>query len=100
MARFHLLQMGHKPPALPKYQSAIGAQRALLNAGGMIHVFDQLLARIPPAKMLPGDIAVLDGEDSMEATVICIGHKMMGWHEECDEMVLMEAAIVKAAWRA
>lgn len=100
MARFHLLQMGHKPPALPKYQSAIGARRALLKAGGMISVLDQLLPRIPAAKMPPGDLAVLDGEASMEATVICLGHKMIGWHEEHDEMVLMEAAVVKAAWRA
>lgn len=99
MVRFHLLQMGHKPPALPRYQSIIGARRALLKAGGLVATFDAILPRIPHARMMLGDVAVLEGEGGMDAAVICLGHKVMGWHEESDKMVNLVPLEIKAAWR-
>jgi len=100
MARFHLLQMGHKPPPLPRYRSLAGAVRALKTAGGMERIFDSLLPRIPHSRMLPGDIALLDGDNGMDAAVICVGHKVIGWHEGSDQMVNMIPLEIKAAWRA
>ncbi len=99
MLRFHLLKMGHKPPALPKYQSATGAIRALRN-GGIIAVLDSFLTRIPHARMLPGDVAVLEGENGMDAGVICVGFKVIGFHEGSEVMVNLIPLEVKAAWRA
>lgn len=100
MARFHLIQMGHKPPPLPRYQSAIGARRALANAGGMIAIFDALLPRIAPAAMLPGDIAVAAGDEA-EAALIMHEYKMIGWHQDVDEAVFMTVdANALTAWRA
>lgn len=100
MIRFHLLQMGHKPPPMPRYRSAIGARRAALKVGGLVSAFDALLPRIPYARMLPGDIAVLEGDGGMDCGVICAGHKVFGWHQDSDELVNMTPSEVKAAWRA
>lgn len=100
MGRFHLLRMGHKPPPLPRYQSAVGAIRALKAVGGISAVLDKMLPRIAPARMLIGDIAVLEGEDGMDALVICVGHKVAGWHQDADEMVNLIPQEIKAAWRA
>ncbi|WP_030538629.1 hypothetical protein [Sphingobium sp. DC-2] len=99
MSRFHLLQMGHRPPPLPSYRSLAGAVRALNQAGGMEAIFDGLLPRIPYARMLPGDIALLEGDNGMDAAVICVGHKVIGWHEGSDQMVNMVPLEIKAAWR-
>ncbi|WP_394658418.1 DUF6950 family protein [uncultured Novosphingobium sp.] len=100
MVRFHLLQMGHKPPALPRYRSAIGARRAALKVGGLVAAFDAILPRIPYSRMLPGDIAVLEGTDGLDAAVICLGHKVYGWHQDSDEPANLVALDIKAAWRA
>lgn len=100
MVRYHLLQMGHKPPPLPRYQSVIGARRALAHAGGMIAIFDALLPRITPAAMLDGDIAVAAGDEA-EAAIIRVGYKMMGWHQDSDVAVNMTVdANALTAWRA
>lgn len=98
MIRFHLLQMGHKPPALPRYRSAVGALRAVTKAGGLIAAFDAILPRIPHSRMLPGDIAVIEG-DGMDCGVICLGHKVFGWHEAAEHPVNMELLEIAAAWR-
>lgn len=99
MVRFHLLQLGHKPPPLPQYRSAIGARRVLLNAGGLVAVLDAILPRIPHARMMLGDVAVLEGEGGMDAAVICVGHKVIGWHEQSDKLVNLVPIEIKAAWR-
>jgi hypothetical protein len=100
MIRYHLLQMGHKPPMLPRYRSLIGAQRAIKATGGLISVLDDLLPRIAPARMLIGDVAVGAG-DGGEAGWICVGYKMMGWHQDHDTPVAMSIDLnnVTAAWR-
>jgi hypothetical protein len=99
MIRFHLLQMGHRPPTLPQYRSALGARKKLLAAGGMIAILDAILPRIPYSRMLLGDIAVLEGTDGLDAGVICVGHKVIGWHQDSDVMVNLVPLEIKAAWR-
>lgn len=101
MVRYHLLQMGHKPPKLPRYGSAIGARRALSQAGGLMSVFDAILPRIAPARMLPGDIAVLPG-DGGDAAVILLEYKFMGWFQDSDEPLnlVVDLSALTAAWRA
>lgn len=101
MIRFHLLQMGHRPPPLPRYSSMIGARRALRDKGGLVAILDGLLPRIAPARMLEGDIAVVGGEGG-EAGLICVGYKYMGWHQDAAESVNLIIGLgdVTAAWRA
>lgn len=100
MLRFHLLSMGHRPPALPSYRSSIGAIRALRQLGGLPAVLDSFLPRIPYARMLPGDVAVMPGEDGVDAGVVCLGFKVAGWFEGVDEMVNIVPNDIVAAWRA
>jgi hypothetical protein len=107
MARFHLRQMGHRPPSLPRIVSLLGACRAL-ERNGWASVADMLdaqlsLERITPAFMRVGDLAVLPGE-GMDGIVICAGtHKLLGWHQDwaCG-MIEMEAPLdnLIGAWRA
>jgi hypothetical protein len=111
MARFHLRQMGHAVPVLPRIRGAIGATRAL-KANGWASVVDMLdaqvaLERIAPAFMRVGDLAVLPSdqrESGLDAIVICAGvHKLLGWHQDwTGGMIEMEAPLdnLLGAWRA
>ena len=108
LARFHLKAMGLKKlPSPEKYHNVFGARRALkaLGAETLEQLFDGLLERIPPAAMLPGDIALVPSEPGEEAAdigtvVICLGRKLMGWHPDHTTLVVMEISVVQAAWRA
>lgn len=83
LARTQLRNMGHKPPRIPAFRSAIGAKRAMKDAGyaTIADIFDGLgLPRIAPARMKVGDIAILPGEDGWDAVVISAGGKLLGWH--------------------
>lgn len=103
LARFHLRQMGHKPPPLPRVKSLIAAKRALAkngweNVADMLYAF---LPRIPPARMLLGDLAVLESDEGgIGSIAISLGGKIMGWHEDAAEMVVMQPLELAGAWRA
>ncbi|MGZ8286146.1 MAG: DUF6950 family protein [Allosphingosinicella sp.] len=104
MVRFHLRQLGHRPPATPRYNTALGAKRALKAKGfdSMAEALDSLLPRIAPAAMLPGDIAAVEGTEGLDALVIGVGHKVFGWHEEAETPVFIipRPGVLTAAWRA
>lgn len=105
LARTQLRNMGHRPPRIPRFYSALGAKRAMVKAGypDMAAIFDSLgLARISPAAMLVGDIATLPGEDGFDAIVICAGGKLLGWHgSDLSRLQPIGEAMadVIAAWR-
>ena len=98
-ARFHLIQMGHKPPPMPKYHSLIGARRAAEQVGGLEALLNSLLPRIAPAAMWLGDIALLEGEGGIDAVMFNVGGKLAGLHESAERMVNVTALAVKGAWR-
>lgn len=126
MARFHLVQMGHrKLPALGKYSGAIGARRALAaaiaqatgtSAAAVMKegptfeaLFDQLLERIAPAAALPGDLGLLpeDPEDAVglggTMVVSLGGRKWAGWHPDAPGFAVLEPNAdcpFLAVWRA
>ena len=83
MIRSHALNMGHKPPKLPRIRSAIGAKRALKQNdwASVSEMMDAHFARIAPAQMMLGDVAALPSEDGFGALIICAGHKMLGYHD-------------------
>lgn len=101
MLRFHMRQMGHKPEPLPRIRSAVGARRALDRRewSGVSDMLDSMLERIPPARMLLGDVAVFRSEDGFGAITISLGGKVMGWHDEAPMMTALEPIEIDGAWR-
>ena len=104
MARFHARGMGHRPPPVPSFRSAIGARRALASTGhaSVTELLDSLFDRIAPAAMLVGDLAVVPGEDGWDAVMIHAGAQLLGWHEDGDGgivPVVPDLSAVSAAWR-
>lgn len=104
LARFHLRQMGHKPPPLPRVKSLIGAKRALAKNGwgNVADMLDAFLPRIAPARMLLADVAVLGSEDGIGSVFVAASaHKMIGWREDAPELVVLDvpAGQLAGAWR-
>jgi hypothetical protein len=102
LARDQLVAMGHAPPPIPVFRSALGARRALHKAGfaDVAALLDSLLPRIPPASMVVGDLALMAGEGGLDGIVVSAGGKVMGWHES-DPSGLMNLIGIDylAAWR-
>lgn len=104
LARFHLRNMGHKPPTVPAFRSAHGAKKALATMGfkSMAEMLDTILPRIAPAGMTLGDVAVVPGEAGLEAVLVCAGpRRMFGWHgsEETPVMIGVDLNELVGAWR-
>lgn len=103
MVRFHLRQLGHRPPGTPRYTSAVGAKRALAAKGfdSLTAALDSFLPRIAPASMLIGDVAAVAGTEGLDAVVICAGQKVYGWHESSETPVFIvpHPGAITAAWR-
>lgn len=102
MARSHLVAMGHKRvPKLPKYRDAAGAASALKETGfdTLEALLDSLLPRIAPASMLPGDLVLLEGEPPFDCVTICLGRKVLGFHQDAEGAEVLKVNQFKAAWR-
>lgn len=104
LARYHLKNMGHKPPTMPRFRSALGAKKVLKERGwaSVSDMLDTMLVRIAPAQMLLGDLAIVPGQEGLDAILISAGPlKLMGWHPETGEFVLYDNGLseVTGAWR-
>ena len=104
LARTHVRNMGHRPPASPPYSSIVGARTALKKTGfdTLEGLLDSLLPRITPAAMLPGDIGLIEHPESpFDSVVISLGRKVFCWHEDAETPVMLSigAGDIKAAWR-
>jgi hypothetical protein len=104
LARFHMKAMGHSPPALPKFRSAVGAKKALDDKGfdSVTDMMDAILPRITPAEMLLGDLAAVEGDQGLDSIMVCAGPlRVFGWREGEDKMVVLGITLdeLKAAWR-
>ncbi|WP_375178036.1 DUF6950 family protein [Sphingobium yanoikuyae] len=103
LARHHLRNMNHKPPAIPDFRSALGAQKALAKQGfaDLAALLDSLLPRIAPAQMLVGDLALMEGDGPFDSICICVGGKLLGWHDDdpsgIKPMLALEQPL--GAWR-
>jgi hypothetical protein len=101
--RTHLKNMGHSVPVVPKFTTALGAKRAMDAAGfkDLEEMADSFLERIPPASMILGDVALMEGEDLFDALVIHAGGggKVFGWHPESPTFTPLVPLQFKAAWR-
>lgn len=104
LARYHLRQMGHQPPSLPRIRSAFAAKQEMKARGwsGVADMLDGILPRIAPAQMLIGDLTVAKSEEGLGAIFICAGpHKLLGWREDAPALVVLDVTLdqVEAAWR-
>ncbi|MFC3442794.1 DUF6950 family protein [Sphingobium rhizovicinum] len=103
LARHHLRNMGHKPPSIPDFRSALGAQKALLRQGhdDLHDLLDSLLPRIAPAQMLVGDLALIDGDGPFDSICVSAGGKLLGWHEDDASGIkpLLALTVPLGAWR-
>lgn len=101
--RTHLKNMGHKVPVVPRFTSALTARRAMDAAGfeSLEALGDSFLERIPPASMLLGDVALMQGDDLFDAIAIYAGGggKVFGWHEDGTVFEPIVPLEFKAAWR-
>ena len=104
LARAHLKNMGHKPQTLPRFRSAFGAKKALqANEWESVEaMLDSMLARIAPAQMMLGDLAIVPGDNGLDAIFVCAGPlKVFGWREDEPKMVLLDIGLdeLTGAWR-
>ncbi|WP_375290414.1 hypothetical protein [Qipengyuania sp.] len=103
MARYHLRQMGHRPPPMPDIRSGLGARRALKKHGwaDVAAMLDAVLpmARIAPAAMLLGDLAVVRGTEGFDAVLLHVGPESMGWPEDGSRMMPLIVHEFVGAWR-
>jgi hypothetical protein len=106
MARTQMRNMGHRPPPIPDFRSALAARSALKKSGfaDVAALFDTMLPRIAPAQMWVGDIAVLPGTEAFDSICICdTAGKLIGWHEDDMSRVRPQLVLsldqVIGAWR-
>lgn len=104
LAWCQLRQMGHRPPTLPRFRSALAAKRALKERGfdTVEAALDSLLPRIAPAQMLLGDLASVPGTEGLDSILVCAGpQKLMGWHPVDGSFVLYDGGMeqITGAWR-
>lgn len=104
LARAHMRNMGHRPPGLPRFRSALGAKKAMKERGwgSVSQMLDSLLPRIVPARMVLGDLAAVEGDAGLDAVFICAGpRRLFGWREDRPGAVMLEVRLdqVKGAWR-
>lgn len=115
LVRFHLKAMGsqnfrkgHKVlPSTGHYKTARQAAAALKKQGvkNLEQLLDIYLERIPPAAMLPGDIALLKADPEAPAyelgtIAVSLGRKLLGWHPDVEQLAVLEPLQIEAAWRA
>lgn len=104
LAHAHLVNCGHAPPEVPKFDTALGAARALRSLGfaSMVELFDSMLERRPSVGFMRlGDIALVEGEAGLDAALICAGPlKVFGWREDRSELAVIDVNLdaLTAAW--
>jgi|GEM_PF-6935660 len=105
LSRTLLVKRGHRGLAqLPRYRSLGGARRALRRAGygSLAEMIDAVLPgrAIAPAMMLPGDLALVDGEFFGQALLAYLGDgAFLGWMQGEAEAAVIEAHAIRRAWR-
>ena len=108
LTRFHLAALGHKLPSTGRYTTAVQAAAALKKQGvrNLEQLLDKHLERIPPAMMLPGDLAMPPSDPDAPAAkigtvmVAITPRKFLGWHPDHESLAVMELLQIDAAWRA
>lgn len=100
----HLVNMGHKPPSVPDFDTPLCAVRALKSMGheNITDLLNNLLPRRPSVGFMRlGDVALAPGDGPLDAVFICAGPlKVFGWHETRNDLVVQDVSLDKllGAW--
>lgn len=108
LARFHLRALGRRDlPSTGHYKTVNEAAAQLKKQGArnLEQLLDKFLEPIPPAMMLPGDIALLKSDPDasgheLGTIAISLGRKLLGYHGDSHMLVVMEPLQIEKAWRA
>jgi hypothetical protein len=104
LAKAQARALGVRTPSVPRFSSYSGAVKALKGTGHdtLEALLDTMFRRIPPAKLLVGDLAMVAGVAPFGSlTIACGGAYVLGWHEQdLTRMVPIEIARSEfiAAW--
>jgi hypothetical protein len=104
LAWAQMRNMGHRPPTLPRFRSALLAKRALQEGGfeAVGELLDSMVPRIAPAQMALGDIATMPGDAGLDGIVVCAGPgRVFGWREDAPGLVVLTVNMSEftGAWR-
>lgn len=104
LARAQMRALGHRPPAIPDFRSALGARKALERTGcaSLQALLDSMLPRIAPLSAWVGDLMLVPGKEPFgEALAISAGGALLMYHAEADGVanVIDAMSHVRAAWR-
>lgn len=104
LVRKQLVGMGHRPPPVRIFRSALSAKKALQAKGwaNLAEMMDSLLPAIPPARAIVGDIVEMPSDDeTLGALAVVVGNgRIMGYLGEGDMLTVMQPAVVPmGAWR-
>lgn len=104
LARAQARALGHRPPSIPDFRSAIGARTALRSTGheSLEALLDSMFIRVAPAAMWVGDLALVPGDSGFDAIAVSAGDgTLLMYHEGGEGLCNVKAALphVVAAWR-
>ncbi len=104
LVRRQMIGMGHRPPPMRAFRSALTAKRALQSKGwkDLAHMMDSLLSAIPPARAILGDIVEMPSDDeTFGALAVVMGNgRIMGYLGESDLLTIAQPIVSPiAAWR-
>jgi hypothetical protein len=104
LVRKQLVGMGHRPPPMKAFRSALTAKKALQSKGwaDLAEMMSALLTAIPPARAIIGDIVEMpSGDDAFGALAVVMGNgRIMGYLGETDLLTIAQPLVVPlAAWR-
>jgi hypothetical protein len=104
LVRKQLVGMGHKPPPMKAFRSALTAKRALQSKGwaNLADMMSSLLTMVPPARAIIGDIVEMPSEDdTFGALAVMMGNgRIMGYLGETDLLTIAQPLVVPlSAWR-
>lgn len=105
LVRKQIVGLGHKPPPMRAFRSALSAKKALAAKGwaSVSEMMDSLLERIPPARVILGDVVEMPSDDeTFGALAIVVGNgRVMGYLGDNDMLTIAQPVTVPlAAWRA
>lgn len=104
LVRKQMVGMGHKPPPMKAFRSALTAKRALQSKGwvSLAEMMDSLLDAIPPSRAILGDIVEMPSEDEIfGALAVVMGNgRIMGYLGDTDLLTIAQPTVTPiAAWR-
>ena len=104
LIKYHVTNMGHQFPKIPRFRSPITAKRILNDMGhdSLIDAMDSKFPRIAPAQMMTGDVMAIPGDAGFQSMVIRASTtKYIGWHEDVEGCTIIATNMkyAEGAWR-